>query len=211
MARILVCDDEELIRCSLSEHLKAGSYDVTQAADGVEALEKIEAAPPDALIVDLEMPRLDGLSVLRKLKADGHPFPVIVITAPGALDSAIEATRLGAAGYVSKPFDLREIALLLERVLEKDRLETEVRWLRDRVIQLEELPVAGSVAGAFELPDEGVDLAAVERGLVEQALARTHGNQTQAAKLLGISRFALRHRIDKHGVEDLVRPAASSG
>lgn len=456
-ARVLVCDDEELIRWSLVEHLKASGYEVAEAEDGIVALEKIAAQPPDALIIDLKMPRLDGMGVLRKLKEQGEGFPVIVITAHGALDSAIEATKLGAAGYLSKPFDLREISLQLEKVLESDRLHTEVRWLRDRatagyerligvapsmqqvfqtlkrlesvdaptvlisgesgtgkdlvaqaihargprrtkpfmeidcaampetlieselfghekgsftdarqtkrglfevaaggvifldeiaemtlgtqakllralenrrfkrvggiveipldaaviaatnrdlkkdvkagkfredlffrlnvvpleipplrkrpqdieaitlalvertardlgrsipgvsgaaisalrnytwpgnvrelrnvvervvilkgddnIIEVDELPpevrtLANNTSTCpYELPPEGVDLAAVERGLVEQALARTHGNQTQAAKLLGISRFALRHRIDRHGVGDLIKSA----
>ncbi len=458
-ARVLVCDDEELIRWSLGEHLKGTGFDVSFAEDGVQCLEKIEAQPPDALIVDLKMPRLDGMGVLRRLKEEGHAFPVIVITAHGAVDSAIEATKLGAAGYLSKPFDLREVSLILDKVLESDRLHTEVRWLRDRatsgyerligeapsmqkvfetlkrlesvdaptvlvagesgtgkdlvaqaihargprkskpymeidcaampetlieselfghekgsftdarqtkrglfevaaggvifldeigemtlgtqakllralenrrfkrvggiaeiqldaaviaatnrdlkkevkagrfredlffrlnvvpleipplrkrpqdieaialalvdrtsrelgrvipgvsseaihalraypwpgnvrelrnviervvilkgddsVIDLDELPAEVRLAGTvqssgcpFELPPEGVDLAAVERGLVEQALTRTSGNQTQAAKLLGISRFALRHRIDRYGIAELIKNTA---
>jgi two-component system, NtrC family, response regulator AtoC len=130
--RILVCDDEKLIRWSLSEHLKKEGYDVALAEDGEQALAAIEQAPPDALVLDLKMPKIDGMSVLRKLYDDGNAFPVIVITAHGALDSAIEATKLGAAAYLSKPFDLREVSLQLEKVLEKSRLESEVRYLRDR-------------------------------------------------------------------------------
>jgi DNA-binding NtrC family response regulator len=130
--RVLVCDDEKLIRWSLSEHLKKEGYDVELAEDGQQAMGAIERAPPDALVLDMKMPNLDGMSVLRKLHEEGNAFPVIVITAHGALDSAIEATKLGAASYLSKPFDLREVSLQLEKVLEKSRLETEVRYLRDR-------------------------------------------------------------------------------
>ena len=133
--RILVCDDEELIRWSLSEHLRAEGFEVSCAADGEEALALIDDNPPDALIVDLKMPKMDGMTLLHRLSERGDGgllFPVIVITAHGALDSAIEATKLGAAGYLSKPFDLREVTLTLNRVLERDRLLTEVRWLRDR-------------------------------------------------------------------------------
>ena len=100
--RILVCDDEKLIRWSLSEHLKKEGYDVSLAEDGEQALAAIEQAPPDALVLDLKMPKIDGMSVLRKLHEQGNAFPVIVITAHGALDSAIEATKLGAAAYLSK-------------------------------------------------------------------------------------------------------------
>jgi DNA-binding NtrC family response regulator len=130
--RILVCDDEKLIRWSLSEHLKKEGYDVATVEDGAQALAAIESHPPDALVLDMKMPKIDGMSVLRRLHDDGNAFPVIVITAHGALDSAIEATKLGAAAYLSKPFDLREVSLQLEKVLERSRLETEVRYLRDR-------------------------------------------------------------------------------
>jgi two-component system response regulator AtoC len=130
--RILVCDDEKLIRWSLSEHLKKEGYEVAVVEDGEQALAAIEQAPPDALVVDLKMPKVDGMTVLRTLHEAGNAFPVIVITAHGALDSAIEATKLGAAAYLSKPFDLREVSLQLEKVLEKSRLESEVRYLRDR-------------------------------------------------------------------------------
>ena len=87
----------------------------------------------------------------------------------------------------------------------------------DDVIQLDELPdeirLARANAGSgcpYELPPEGVDLAAVERGLVEQALARCEGNQTQAARLLGISRFALRHRVDKYGIAERLKASGSA-
>jgi two-component system, NtrC family, response regulator AtoC len=130
--RILVCDDEELIRWSLQNHLKAEGYEVITAEDGQDALDKIHVSVPDALILDLKMPKVDGMEVLRRLHETDPALPVIVITAHGAVDSAIEATKLGAASYLSKPFDLREISLQLRRVLASSRLETEVRYLRDR-------------------------------------------------------------------------------
>ncbi len=130
--RILICDDEELIRWSVSEHLKTEGFEVDTAKDGVEALESVARAVPDALVMDLKMPRLDGMSALRRLRELEPQLPVIVITAHGAVDSAIEATKLGAAGYLSKPFDLRELSLVLGKVLETNRLQSEVSLLRDR-------------------------------------------------------------------------------
>ena len=133
--RVLVCDDEELIRWSVAEHLKNEGYEVSTAQDGVEALEAIAKATPDALIMDLKMPRMDGMTALRRLRETEPELPVVVITAHGAVDSAIEATKLGAAGYLSKPFDLRELSLVLDKVLETNRLQTEVRYHRDRTKQ----------------------------------------------------------------------------
>ncbi len=130
--RILICDDEELIRWSLSEHLAAEGYEVTTASDGRECLEVFERMSPDAVLVDLKMPVLDGLSVLRRVREADQTVPVIVITAHGAVESAIEATRLGATAYLAKPFDLREVSLQLRKALEATRLAEEVRYLRGR-------------------------------------------------------------------------------
>ncbi len=129
---ILVCDDEELIRWSLREYLEAEGYAVLEAADGVECLERLRSASPALLILDLKMPRMGGMQVLRELQAEGRDLPVIVITAHGAIDLALQATRLGAGAYLSKPFDLREIGLAVRQVLKTHRLEHEVRYLRGR-------------------------------------------------------------------------------
>jgi DNA-binding NtrC family response regulator len=129
-ATVLICDDEELIRWSLAEHLSQQGYRVVEAADGVEGLEKVRAEAPDLILTDLKMPRMDGLELLRRLREQESDIPVLVITAYGAVDSAIEATRLGARAYLSKPFDLREVTLQVHKTLDGHRLETEVRYLR---------------------------------------------------------------------------------
>ncbi|MCB9727683.1 MAG: sigma-54-dependent Fis family transcriptional regulator [Deltaproteobacteria bacterium] len=130
--RVLVCDDEELIRWSLREHLVAEGYLVEEARDGEECVEKVTASAPDAVLLDLNMPRLDGITALRRLREADVNVPVLVITAHGAVESAVEATRLGAVAYLSKPFDLREVSLQLERAIAQHRLSQEVRHLRDR-------------------------------------------------------------------------------
>jgi len=130
--RVLVCDDEELIRWSLSEHLRGEGFEVTIVKNGEECLKEAVAHAPDAILLDLKMPVMDGLTCLRKLREAGVDVPVVVLTAHGAVDSAIEATRLGAAAYLSKPFDLREIAIKLTQAIESNRLSEEVRYLRDR-------------------------------------------------------------------------------
>jgi DNA-binding NtrC family response regulator len=130
--QILVCDDEELIRWSLTEHLRAGGYDVEAVTNGRECLESALRSSPAAILLDLKMPEMDGLTALRKLREADQDVPVIVITAHGAVESAIEATRLGASGYLSKPFDLREVTLKLQDVLEANQLANEVKYLRGR-------------------------------------------------------------------------------
>jgi two-component system response regulator AtoC len=130
--RILVCDDEELIRWSVSEHLRAEGYAVSVVKNGLECLEEVQKNSPDAILLDLKMPVMDGMTCLRKLREMGVTVPVVVLTAHGAVDTAIEATRLGASAYLSKPFDLREVSLKLRNSIDSDRLAEEVKYLRGR-------------------------------------------------------------------------------
>ena len=130
--RILCCDDEELVRWSVQTHLKKAGHEVDVAADGIAGLEAIDKGAYDVVILDLKMPRMDGLSVLRRLRETHPQLPVVVITAHGAIDSAIEATRLGARAYLSKPFDLRELQLQVERAVEHEELSRTVEAMRDQ-------------------------------------------------------------------------------
>jgi two-component system response regulator AtoC len=129
---ILVCDDEELIRWSIAEQLQGAGYRTVEAGDGADAVRIVAEQAPAAVILDLKMPGMDGLTALKKIRESGDDVPVVVITAHGGVDSAIAATRLGAGAYLEKPFDLREITLAVERVLHEDRLKQEVHLLRDR-------------------------------------------------------------------------------
>ena len=129
---ILVCDDDELIRWALGQHLENEGYNVLNAADGREGFAAIQSEAPACVVLDLHMPHLDGLGVLRKLRESGMDTPVIVVTSAGGIDSAIEATRLGAAGYLSNPVDRQELSLLIEKVLGEQRLRQEVHYFRDR-------------------------------------------------------------------------------
>ncbi|MFO0745601.1 MAG: sigma-54 dependent transcriptional regulator [Myxococcota bacterium] len=130
--RVLVCDDEELIRWSLSEHLRSEGFEVTTVKNGEECLKEASTHAPDAILLDLKMPVMDGLTCLRRLREQGLRVPVVVLTAHGAVESAIEATRLGASAYLAKPFDLREITLKLKGAIDADRLTEEIRYLRDQ-------------------------------------------------------------------------------
>jgi two-component system response regulator AtoC len=144
--RILCCDDEELVRWSVQTHLKKAGHEVDVAKDGLEALEAVEKGAYDAVILDLKMPRLDGLSVLRRLRETHPQIPVVMITAHGAIDSAIEATRLGARAYLSKPFDLRELQLQVERAVEHEELSRTVEHLRHQALRRYEKLVGVSAA-----------------------------------------------------------------
>ncbi len=129
---ILVCDDEELIRWSLGEQLRGEGYPVVEAVDGRDCLEKLRTLAPALIFLDLKMPEVDGMTVLRTIREQDADLPVIVITAHGGVESAIEATRLGASAYLQKPFDLREASMAAQKALEDQRLKREVTYLRSR-------------------------------------------------------------------------------
>lgn len=126
---LLIADDEELIRWSLSEHLSAAGYGIHEAKDGEEALKAVTEIGPVAVLLDVRMPKMTGIEVLRHLRESGNDVPVIMITAYGAVETAIEATRLGATAYIQKPFDLREVEITVERALRQYKLEQRVRYV----------------------------------------------------------------------------------
>ena len=127
-ATILVVDDESLIRWSLSERLKSEGYRLLEAATGTSALESLEGV--DLVLLDYKLPDMDGVSVLRKIKAHNQDILVILLTAFASIETAVEAMKLGAYHFANKPFNLDEISALVERALETTRLRREVREYR---------------------------------------------------------------------------------
>ncbi len=128
--RILVVDDEFLIRWSLQQDLGKEGYDVLVAESGEEALRMVEADSPDLVLLDIHLPGLDGIKVLERIKTDDPEVPVIMITAYGLVESAVAAMRLGAFDYINKPFNLDDVKLSIRKALETSRLRNEVARLR---------------------------------------------------------------------------------
>ena len=131
--RILVVDDELIVRESLSNYLREDGYEAIAEESGEEALKKIEAENWNMLFVDLKMPGMDGLEVLRQAKKIKEDLPVIIITAYATIDSAVQAMKDGAYDYIVKPFDPEAIALLVEKVVEHQNLVRENILLRERI------------------------------------------------------------------------------
>jgi len=129
-ARVLVVDDEKSMRDLLAINLEKQGYEVAVADDGEAALEALRRDTYDAVITDLRMPRVDGLGVLRAAKERSAETAVIVITAVGSTETAVEAMKLGAYDYITKPFKLDEINLVVHRALERKRLVDENLSLR---------------------------------------------------------------------------------
>lgn len=123
MARILVVDDEEGLRSFLAETLELDGHQVEEAGDGLEALKKLEKESFHVLVTDLKMPRLDGLGLLSRVRADQPDLEVIVLTAHGSVESAVEAMRQGAFDYLQKPISSpAALRLLVTRALERHQL-----------------------------------------------------------------------------------------
>jgi two-component system response regulator AtoC len=135
MRRVLVVDDEENIRLVLRTLLKKHGYDVEVADGGEAALERIDTFGPDVILTDVRMPKMGGLDLLATLKAKQCAATVIVMSAYGNIDLALEAMKAGAYDYVSKPFKPDEIVLALRKAEERESLRRENRALREQIRQ----------------------------------------------------------------------------
>jgi len=134
--RILIAEDNEHFRRLLVFLLKHIGYHAILAQDGVEALEKAESESPSLIIADLKMPRMDGLELLHRLKEKRPDIPVIVITAYGSVESAVEAMKVGAVDYIQKPFEEERIKLAIHKALELRKILSENIFLRREVQRL---------------------------------------------------------------------------
>ena len=117
--KILVVDDERAVRESLRRALTLEGYDVDMAADGEEALETVRRAEPDALILDVLMPGLDGLEVSRRLRRGGSKVPILMLTARDAIENRVAGLDAGADDYVTKPFALEELVARMRALLRR--------------------------------------------------------------------------------------------
>ncbi|MDR1833639.1 MAG: response regulator transcription factor [Propionibacteriaceae bacterium] len=119
--QILVVDDDQAVRESLARTLKYSGYDVVTAVDGVDALAKLSATHVDAIIMDVMMPRLDGLETTRSLRESGNDVPILVLTARDAVGDRIDGLDAGADDYMAKPFSLEELQARLRALTRRAR------------------------------------------------------------------------------------------
>lgn len=128
--KILVVDDEQLIRWSLEQNLTKQGYEVVTAASGEDALRMVQQESPDLMLLDIQLPGINGIEVLEKVKAMEEDVIVIMVTALGVLETAVKAMRLGAFDYINKPFNLDELAIVIKKAFETGELKREVAHLR---------------------------------------------------------------------------------
>ena len=132
--RVLLIDDEAGVRTSLKMVLEP-LYDILQAGDGHEGLDVFRKEEPDLVLLDVVLPGTDGLAVLQTLRMERKVTPVIMLTGTKSVKTAVDAMKLGAADYLSKPFDVDELRIIIDRTLNSSDLEQEVKHLRAQVVQ----------------------------------------------------------------------------
>jgi DNA-binding NtrC family response regulator len=154
--RVLIVDDEKLIRWSIAERLGAEGLLVTEAGDGASAAAALSREPFDLVLLDLKLPDSDGLTLLKQFQGQAPDLPVIMITAHSSVDTAVEAMKLGAHDYLTKPFNMDELALSVRRTLETTALR---RDAGERLREAKRRHGLGNVVGSSARMKEIVALS----------------------------------------------------
>ena len=183
--KILIVDDEENERTGLAELIAAWGYRTETAGDGLEGLEKAAAWGPDLIITDLKMPRLDGMGLLERLAEQPQTVAVILLTAQGSVDSAVQAMKMGAYDYIQKPVDVQRLRSILQNAARLRETSVELEVTRRK---LRDTGVLGSLVGSsrkmqeiFRLidlvaPSTASVLITGESGTGKELVARTIHN-----------------------------------
>jgi two-component system response regulator MprA len=170
--RVLVVDDDRAVRESLRRSLEFNGYTVSLASDGAEALASIAGALPDALVIDVMMPRLDGIETTRALRTAGNDLPILVLTARDSVGDRVDGLDAGADDYLTKPFALEELLARLRALLRRvhpggddaDGLDDEVLTFSDLSLNLATREVRRG--------QRGIELTRTEFTLLEMFLRR---------------------------------------
>jgi two-component system nitrogen regulation response regulator NtrX len=176
--RILIVDDEESIRRSLAGALTDEGYQVLTAADGVSALELVETERPHLMLLDIWMPHMDGMEVLRRVKAEQYDVSVIMISGHGNIETAVTATKLGAYDFIEKPLSLEKVILTIDHALRERRLEKQVTLYRQRfdtdITIVGESPVMKQLKNEIQraAPTDSYVLISGENGTGKELVAR---------------------------------------
>ncbi len=165
--RILVVDDEANARLALNDLLREEGHKVETAADAFKALGKVDSFAPDLILTDLKMPGMDGIELMQKIRARPEPIPVVVMTAFGAVETAVSAMRQGATDYLVKPINFDELLIVLDRALDREFLRRETVELRQRLDdKLDRKNIIGNSAEMSEVFDVVSQVAATKSSVL---------------------------------------------
>lgn len=185
---VLVVEDEKRMRELLADVLPGMGFEPIAASTAEKALNIMETLPADIILLDLNLPVMDGLAFLDRLRPEFPDTPVIIMTGFGSLDAAQKAIRHNVSDFLSKPAHLGEI----ENALARAKLLLESRNLSD-------------VSTAVAESDHPQTIAEVERKMILEALERNGDNRTAAANELGISRRTLYNRLEEYRIQDRIK------
>jgi two-component system response regulator AtoC len=189
---ILVVDDEASMRTNVVELLSREGYSVYEAVDGAEALKAVKSHPLNLVLLDINLPKIDGITALKEIKKDFVDLPVIVFTAYGTSERAIEAMKAGAYDYLDKPFELDEFLLVVRRALTFGDLLGEVKQLRSTVSINTQLSATSQLVGISQKSQEIFKL--IGRAAPSEATVLIQGESGTGKELIAdaIQRHSLR-------------------
>jgi two-component system response regulator AtoC len=189
---ILVVDDEASMRTNVVELLSREGYSVYEAVDGAEALKAVKSHPLNLVLLDINLPKIDGITALKEIKKDFADLPVIVFTAYGTSERAIEAMKAGAYDYLDKPFELDEFLLVVRRALTFGDLLGEVKQLRSTVSINTQLSATSQLVGISQKSQEIFKL--IGRAAPSEATVLIQGESGTGKELIAdaIQRHSLR-------------------
>ena len=180
MAKILIVDDEGSIRKTLREILEFEKYQVDEAADGLDCLVKLKKTSYDVIIMDIKMPKMDGMEALERVQLLAPDTPVIMISGHANIDTAVEAVKMGAFDFISKPPDLNRLLITVRNAMDKSALISETKVLKKRVHKIKNQTIIGDSAPIQEIkrtiervaPTEARVLITGDNGTGKELVAR---------------------------------------
>ena len=188
--KILVIDDERSIRRSLNDILSMEGFTVEEAEDGAAGLDKITKGSYDCVLCDIKMPKMDGMEVLQKAREVKPDLPIIMISGHGNLDTAVEAVKIGAYDYISKPPDLNRLLITIRNAMNAGSLTTETKQLRKKVNRQSAAEMIGESPALRQIretiakvaPTDARVLITGENGVGKELVARAIHAQSNRAE-----------------------------